>query len=63
MNGFYDQVIAVLKKHGYSFLRPGKGAHEIWSNGQRSQAVSRNMQSRHTANEVMKQAGIPHRFN
>lgn len=62
MNGYYNQVIAVLAQHGYSFLRPGKGGHEIWSNGKRNQALSRNMQSRHTANEIMKQAGISHKF-
>lgn len=62
MKGYYELVIAVLKKHGYSFLRPGKGAHEIWSNGKRNQTVSRNMPSRQMANEIMKQARIKHRF-
>ena len=31
MNGYYVEVIALLKQHGYSFLRQGKGSHEIWS--------------------------------
>jgi predicted RNA binding protein YcfA (HicA-like mRNA interferase family) len=62
MNGYYKLVIEQLKAHGYSFLRPGNGSHELWSNGKRNQTVSRNMQSRYTANEVMKQASIPHRF-
>jgi predicted RNA binding protein YcfA (HicA-like mRNA interferase family) len=62
VNGYYVQVVAVLKQHGYSFLRAGKGAHEIWGNGSRNQTVSKNMPSRHMANEVMKQAGIAHRF-
>lgn len=62
MNGYYSQVIAVLREHGYSFLRAGKGSHEIWSNGKRNQVVSKNMQSRVMANEIMKQAGIAHRF-
>jgi predicted RNA binding protein YcfA (HicA-like mRNA interferase family) len=62
MNGFYSQVIAVLRQHGYSFLRPGKGAHDIWTNGKRNQTVSKNMPSRHMANEIMKQADISHRF-
>jgi hypothetical protein len=52
----------VLKQHGYSFLRAGKGAHEVWSNGRHRQLVSRNMPSRHTANAIMKQAGIRQRF-
>lgn len=62
MNGYFNQVIAVLKQHGYSFLRQGKGSHEIWSNGSRNQVVSKNMPARQMANEIMKQAGIAHRF-
>lgn len=62
MNGYYTQVVAQLKMHGYQYLRAGKGAHEIWSNGARAQTVSHNMPSRHMANAIMKQAGISHRF-
>lgn len=62
MNGYYRQVIEQLKAHGYRLLRSGKGSHEIWSDGKRSTTVSANCQSRHTANEIMKQAGIKHRF-
>ena len=62
MNGYYEQVIAMLKRHGYKFLRDGKGAHSIWTNGVRQQTVSRNMPSRHMANAIMKQAGIKPQF-
>jgi predicted RNA binding protein YcfA (HicA-like mRNA interferase family) len=62
MNGYYSQVIAQLKAHGYTLLRQGKGSHEIWSNGQRNQTVSHNMPARPMANAIMKQAGIAHRF-
>jgi predicted RNA binding protein YcfA (HicA-like mRNA interferase family) len=62
MNGYYRLVIAQLKAAGYSFLRQGKGSHEIWSNGSRHQIVSRNMPARPMANEIMKQAGLAHRF-
>lgn len=62
MNGYYKLVIEQLKGHHYTFLRAGKGSHELWSNGKRSQIVSKNMQSRDMANEIMKQAGIKHRF-
>lgn len=62
MNGYYAQVIAVLKQHGYSFLRQGKGSHEIWTNKSRNQVVSKNMPARQMANEIMKQAGLDHRF-
>lgn len=62
MNGYYELVIAMPKQHGYQFLRNGKGAHSIWTNGQRNQTVSHNMPSRHMANTIMKQAGIAYRF-
>lgn len=58
MNGYYNLVITQLKQHGYSLLRQGKGSHEVWFNGTRSQIVSKNMPARHMANVVMKQAGI-----
>lgn len=61
MNGFYAQVIAALKEHGYHLLRTGKGSHEIWTNGARNQTVPRHC-ARHTANTIMKQAGIDARF-
>jgi predicted RNA binding protein YcfA (HicA-like mRNA interferase family) len=62
MNGYYAQVVAQLKANGYWFRRTGKGSHEIWTNGARMQTVSKNMPSRDMANEIMKQAGIAHRF-
>lgn len=62
MNGYYRQVIEQLRLRGYSLLRSGKGSHELWSNGRRNQTVPFNCASRHTANEIMKQAGIAYRF-
>ncbi|WKL15962.1 type II toxin-antitoxin system HicA family toxin [Comamonas testosteroni] len=62
MNGFYKLVIAQLKANGYYFLRQGSGSHEIWTNGVRNQTVSKNMPAKPMANEIMKQAGINHRF-
>lgn len=62
MNGYYKLIAEQLKKHGYSFERSAGGSHEMWTNGKRSQTVSKNCYSRHTANEILKQAGIDHRF-
>jgi predicted RNA binding protein YcfA (HicA-like mRNA interferase family) len=61
MNGFYEAVIEILKRYGYQKVR-SKGSHEIWGNGTRHQTVSKNMPSRHTANAIMKQAGLPDRL-
>jgi predicted RNA binding protein YcfA (HicA-like mRNA interferase family) len=63
MNGYYQLVIAVLQTHGFSLLRNGKGSHEIWGKaGCSAFPVSKNCASRHTANAIMKQAQIQHKF-
>jgi predicted RNA binding protein YcfA (HicA-like mRNA interferase family) len=62
MNGYYNQVIEKLKANGYTYLRAGKGAHEIWTNGKRNQTLSKNMPSRNMANAIMKQCGIEKSF-
>jgi predicted RNA binding protein YcfA (HicA-like mRNA interferase family) len=61
MNGFYKQVVAVLKQHGFSFVRQ-KGSHQFWCRGSLCVTVSTNCASRHTANAIMKQAGVADRF-
>lgn len=61
MNGYYEQIAKLLRAHGYKLLRQ-TGSHQIWTNGKRNQTVSTNCYSRHTANGIMRQAGIDHRF-
>jgi len=45
-------------------LQQGRGDHEIWCcpNGQKPFTVDHKIKSRHTANAIMKQAGLDHRF-
>ncbi|WP_093383018.1 type II toxin-antitoxin system HicA family toxin [Rugamonas rubra] len=62
MNGYYKLVIELLKKHGYVYLRQGKGSHEIWCKGSHHQIVPFNCASRHTANGIMRDCQINHRF-
>lgn len=62
MNGYYKQIIEALRKQGFSFVRSGKGSHEIWGLGSVKTIVPFNCPSRHTANAIMKQVGIDHRF-
>ena len=61
MNGYYSQVVAVLKQHGFFCLRQ-KGSHQTWGKGGICVTVSTNCASRFTANAIMKDAGINHRF-
>ncbi len=64
MADLYRDLVALLRANGFVFLRSAKGSHEIWSNPQTNQQVTvpRSTKSRHTANEVLKQAGLPKKF-
>lgn len=62
MTGYYSQVAAMLKQHGFFMSRQAKGSHEMWRKGSVSVTVSTTCASRFTANAIMKQAGIAHRF-
>jgi hypothetical protein len=64
VKGFYAQIVDALRASGCEFRRKGKGDHEIWFSPitNRTVTVDRGSLSRHTANAVMKQAGIDKRF-
>lgn len=60
---FYAELSKRLLEAGCEKLQGGKGSHEKWCspiNG-RTFIVPRS-KSRHTANEVLKQAGLPKGF-
>jgi len=61
--GYTRDLKKILKKAGCKFDRQGKGDHEIWINlsGKRF-TVDSDIKSRHTANEVLKQAGLEKEF-
>jgi len=64
MGGYADEVKEKLRQAGCHFVRQGKGDHEIWFSpltGKRF-PVDQGIKSRHTANGIMKQAGIAFRF-
>lgn len=62
MNGYESQIKSILSQHGWRYLRSGKGSHEIWVNGKKSLTIPKGCKSRHLANEIMKQAGVDHKF-
>jgi len=64
MADFYRELVAILRDSGFHLLRKGKGSHEIWHNplNKRSVTVPRSTKSRHTANDVLKQAGLEKKF-
>ena len=64
MASFTPKVKEILRAQGCSFERPGRGDHEIWYSPitKRNFAVPVGIPSRHTANAVLRQAGLPKAF-
>ena len=62
--GFYRAVCDDLAKAGFTYLANAKGSHEKWQNAQtgRLVLVPRNLKSRHTANGILKSAGLEKKF-
>jgi hypothetical protein len=64
MATYTPKLKEILLAHGCTFDRPGRGDHEIWYSPitNRRFPVDHKILSRHTANAVLKQAGIPKQF-
>ena len=60
MTDFGKAVRKKLLDAGCSFKRQGRGDHEIWFSPltNHSVTVDKVIKSRHTANEILKQAGL-----
>ena len=64
MAEYEKKVREILLQNGCTFLRRGKGDHDIWKspiNGKHFPVDSK-IKSRHIANTIMKQSGIEYRF-
>jgi len=64
MADYADPVRVALLRAGCRFDRHGKGDHEIWlcPKSRRPIVVDNRIKSRHTANGILKQAGLPKQF-
>ena len=64
MAEYEKKVRDILKANGCTFVRHGKGDHDIWYSPivNKSFPVDSKIKSRHTANSIMKQSGINHKF-
>ena len=64
MAGYTPELKRRLRAAGCQFLRQGRGDHEIWHSpiSQRRFPVDGSIKSRHTANAVLTQAGLPKAF-
>lgn len=63
MKDFGKPVRDRLSEVGCSFHRHGKGDHDIWTTPQGKRiVVPVQIKSRHTANGILKEAGLPKAF-
>jgi hypothetical protein len=64
MADFSPELKRILRKAGCNFHRQGKDDHEIWYSpiSKHYFPVDSKIKSRHTANGVLKQAGLPKKF-
>jgi len=64
MAEYEKKVRILLRNNGCSFVRHGKGDHDIWHSPltNTSFPVDGKIKSRFTANAVLKQAGLNYKF-
>jgi predicted RNA binding protein YcfA (HicA-like mRNA interferase family) len=64
VKGFGKAVREKLTEAGWVFKRHGKGDHDIWYDPKTGAQVTvpANLQSRHTANGILKDAGLAKAF-
>ena len=64
MSDFSKELKKLLLDKGCFFERHGKGDHEIWYSPITDIrfVIDNKIKSRHTANAVLKQAGLPKKF-
>ena len=64
MGDYTIKLKELLKEADCQFVRQGKGDHEIWESPINNCRfpVDQKIKSRHTANEVLKQAGLDKAF-
>ena len=64
MADYSPQLKKLLREAGCNFHRQGKGDHEFWYSPISNHyfPVDSKIKSRHTANGVLKQAGLPKAF-
>lgn len=61
---FDRELLRLLVAAGCIFVRTGKGSHQIWYSPitKRNFVVPVGIKSRHTANGVLRDAGLPKHF-
>ncbi len=58
MAGYERRILKLLKRNGFSVKRNPRGSHVIWGKDNINVSVPAKIKKRHTANEILKKAGI-----
>ena len=58
MAGYERKIVKLLKENGFSIVRNPRGSHVIWGKDNIHVPVPARIKKRHTANEILKKAGI-----
>lgn len=63
-SALYRRLVEILNRNGCTFVRAGKGSHEIWHSPltNRNFSVVKNSEKLHTLNGALKDAGIEERL-
>jgi len=60
---FYPDLSRLLRAAGWARIAGGKGSHERWRNEASGRIlIVPRTKSRHTANDILKDAGLPKAF-
>jgi len=64
MSDYGRDVRKILRENDCSFLRQGRGDHEVWTSPHAPVpfTVPTTIKSRHTANKILKDAGLEKAF-
>ena len=64
MADYNKELIKILRNNGCTFVRHGKGNHDIWHSpiSNKNVTVDHKIKSRDMAIEVLKQSGLPKYF-
>ena len=64
MAEYEKRVCNILSQNGCTFVRHGKGDHDIWYNpiSGRHMTIDTKIKSPHTANTIMRQSEINYKF-
>jgi predicted RNA binding protein YcfA (HicA-like mRNA interferase family) len=64
LSDYGKAVREILRANGCHFLRQGRGSHEVWFSpaADKPFTVPVKIKSRHTANGILRDAGLPKQF-